>query len=291
MNTANEQPKLFVIVLNYNGKDTLPACLASVYQSDYNNFEVVVVDNNSKDGSFEAAKNQFSRAHFIRSPQNIGFARGNNLGLRFALEKFADFVLLLNNDAFLQKNTLSILLEAAQEKKSPAIFNPLIVNKNDQKIWFAGGKIKWLQMKNVHLTKATAAKIYPTQYCTGCAMLVSKEIFKKIGLFDERYFLYYEDADFSVRALKAGFGLFICPSAKVSHAEQSCAKNKTKVYWLVLSGLLFFSTNGASPQRIWFFFYFLLRKFKNLYLIVFEPSLEATQVQQAFQAFKKLKSE
>ncbi len=291
MNTANEQPKLFVIVLNYNGKDTLPACLASVYQSDYSNFEVVVVDNNSKDGSFEAAKNQFSRAHFIRSPQNIGFARGNNLGLRFALEKFADFVLLLNNDAFLQKNTLSILLEAAQEKKSPAIFNPLIVNKNDQKIWFAGGKIKWLQMKNVHLTKATAAKIYPTQYCTGCAMLVSKEIFKKIGLFDERYFLYYEDADFSVRALKAGFGLFICPSAKVSHAEQSCAKNKTKVYWLVLSGLLFFSTNGASPQRIWFFFYFLLRKFKNLYLIVFEPSLEATQVQQAFQAFKKLKSE
>ena len=291
MNTANEQPKLFVIVLNYNGKDTLPACLASVYQSDYSNFEVVVVDNNSKDGSFEAAKNQFSRAHFIRSPQNIGFAKGNNLGLRFALEKFADFVLLLNNDAFLQKNTLSILLEAAQEKKSPAIFNPLIVNKNDQKIWFAGGKIKWLQMKNVHLTKATAAKIYPTQYCTGCAMLVSKEIFKKIGLFDERYFLYYEDADFSVRALKAGFGLFICPSAKVSHAEQSCAKNKTKVYWLVLSGLLFFSTNGASPQRIWFFFYFLLRKFKNLYLIVFEPSLEATQVQQAFQAFKKLKSE
>lgn len=291
MNTVTEQPKLFVIVLNYNGKDTLPACLASVYQSDYSNFEVVVVDNNSKDGSFEAAKNQFSRAHFIRSPQNIGFAKGNNLGLRFALEKFADFVLLLNNDAFLQKNTLSMLLEAAQEKKSPAIFNPLIVNKNDQKIWFAGGEIKWLQMKNVHLTKTTAAKIYPTQYCTGCAMLVSKEIFKKIGLFDERYFLYYEDADFSVRALKAGFGLFICPSAKVSHAEQSCAKNKTKVYWLVLSGLLFFSTNGASPQRIWFFFYFLLRKFKNLYLIVFEPSLEATQVQQAFQAFKKLKSE
>ena len=284
-----EKPTIFVVILNYNGKDTLIPCLASVYQSNYAQFEVVVVDNNSTDSSFELAKKQFSRAHFIKSPQNVGFAKGNNLGIRFALEKFADFVLVLNNDAFLQKDTLSKLLQAAQIKEAPAIFNPLILNKDNQTIWFAGGKIKWFQMKNIHLTKVITAETYPTQYCTGCAMLVSKEIFKKIGLFDERYFLYYEDADFSVRAKKSGFGLFVCPSAKVSHAEQS-SKNETKLYWLILSGLLFFSSFGNFFQKSYFFFYFLLRRLKNLYLTTFEPAPKVAQIRQVFKDFSKLKS-
>ena len=86
------QPTIFVVVLNYNGKDTLAACLSSIYQSDYCHFEVVLVDNASNDGSFELAKNQFSRAHFIKNPTNLGFSRGNNIGIRFALEKFADYV-------------------------------------------------------------------------------------------------------------------------------------------------------------------------------------------------------
>jgi len=284
------QPTIFVIVLNYNGNETILNCLSSIYQSDYLKFEVVLVDNDSQDGSFELAKKNFSRAHFIKSPENIGFARGNNLGIRFALEKFADYVLVLNNDAYLEKNTLSKLLSLAQSRNKSAIINPLILNENGQDIWFAGGTIQWLKMKTLHLKKVISNNPYQTQYCTGCAMFIDKEIFKKIGLFDERYFLYYEDADFSVRAKKAGFNLLICPSAKVTHFEQSTTKNNSKTYWLVLSGMLFFSLNANFSQRIWLFGYIKLRKIKNLYALAFKPSATATKVRKAYSDFKKIKA-
>ena len=120
-------------------------------------------------------------------------------------------------------------------------------------------------------------------------MLVSKEVFKQIGLFDERYFLYYEDADFSVRAKKAGFELLICPTAKVIHQEQSTIKNDLKIYWLVLSGLLFFSCHSDFSQKIWLFFYLQLRKLKNFHASVFKPSPHVSQVNKAYKDFKKLK--
>jgi GT2 family glycosyltransferase len=121
-------PKIFIIILNYNGKETIKKCLDSVFYSDYSNFEVVVVDNDSKDGSFELAKSLYSKFHFIKNTKNSGFSAGNNVGIRFALEKMADYVFLLNNDAVLEKNTLSKLVEAS-EKETAGIFSPLIYNR------------------------------------------------------------------------------------------------------------------------------------------------------------------
>ncbi len=283
-------PTIFIIILNYNGKDTLLSCLASIYQSTYPSFEVVVVDNGSRDGSLELAKTQFSRAHFIKNSTNTGFASGNNLGIRFALEKFTDYILVLNNDAYLKKDTLSKLVTLAQSHPVPAIINPLILDRDEKTIWFAGGVIEWLKMKNVHLTELTSNNPYQTEYCTGCAMFVSKEIFKKIGLFDERYFLYYEDSDFSVRAKKAGFDLLICPTATVTHLEQSNTATELKTYWLVLSGLLFFSLHADFFQKLYLLPYLQLRKLKNTLDLNFKPSPLASQVQQAYRDFRKIKA-
>ncbi len=282
------QPTIFIVVLNYNGQDTILDCLSSVYQSDYPKFEVVVVDNDSKDGSFEMAKKQFSRAHFIKNSNNTGYAAGNNIGIRFALEKFADYVLVLNNDAFLKKNTLTELCKLAHSNKKYSVLNPLILNRNETSIWFAGGIIQWPSMKTEHRTEVEAEKPYLTEYCTGCALFVNKDVFKKIGLFDERYFLYYEDADFSMRAKKAGFDLYVCPSIKIYHLEQSTTKNDLKTYWLVLSGLLFFSSHADLFQKIWLFIYLRLRKIKNLYSITFTSSTQAAQVRKAYLDFKHI---
>ena len=282
-------PSIFVVVLNFNGKDTLIPCLSSIYHSDYPSFEVVVVDNNSNDGSFENAKTQFSRSHFIRNSKNIGFSCGNNVGIRFALEKFADYILVLNNDALLEKDTLSKLQSSAESNAIPAVINPLILNGDGRSVWFSGGKINWPKMKTLHLTqRPKSSTTYNTEYCTGCAMFISKEIFKKIGLFDERYFLYYEDADFSVRAARAGFELKICPTAKVKHFEQSSELNELKTYWLVLSGMLFFLTQSSIPQKIWLFFYVQLRKIKNIYSLFFKKDPLAPQVRQAYKDFRKI---
>jgi len=255
-------PKIFIIILNYNGKSTIKSCLDSVFCCDYPNFEVVVVDNDSKDGSLELAKNLYSKFHFIKNEKNIGFSAGNNLGIRFALEKMADYVFLLNNDAVLEKDTLSKLIASAEKEKA-GIFSPLIYAGNN-KIWYSGGMIKWAQMKNVHESRLPkSGDSYSTAYVTGCAMLVKKEVFKKIGLFSEDYFLYYEDADFCVRAKKEGFDSMVIPTAKITHFEKSELDLSNKIYWLVLSGLIFFKKNTPLYLKFITNPYLYLRKMKN----------------------------
>ena len=196
-------PKVFIIILNYNGKETIQNCLKSVFQMDYPNFEVIVVDNDSKDGSLEIARNLFSKAHFIKNQTNIGFARGNNVAIRFALEKMADYIFLINNDAAVEADALDKLVQAAEKEKNIGIFSPVIWSGD--KIWFSGGEIKWTRMKTDHQNKIPKKEISLCEYVTGCAMLIKKEVFKDTGLFDEDYFLYYEDADFCLRARKKGF--------------------------------------------------------------------------------------
>ena len=282
----SSQPKIFIIILNFNGHDVLAQCLSSVYQSNYLNFEVVVVDNNSSDTSLEQAKKSFSRANFIKNSENFGFSKGNNVGIRWALEKFADYVLILNNDTVLEKTTLSELVQAMQKNESAGISSPVILSAKNNSVWFAGGNINWHKMRTSHVYEIKSDTPYTSEYISGCAMFVKKDVFKKIGIFDERFFLYYEDADFSMRAKKAGFDLLIIPSTRIRHLEQSNSKNKMKLYWLVLSGLMFFYT--YSPNKLWLFFYVRLRKIKNFCDRVFSRNENANIVHRAYMDYRKI---
>jgi GT2 family glycosyltransferase len=274
-------PKVFIIILNYNGKDILKKCLESVYLCEYSNREVVVVDNNSSDDSFEEARKHFSKFHFIKNNKNIGFAAGNNVAIRWALEKMADYIFLLNNDAFLEKDTITILIEEAEKKKEVGILSPLIYLGNSNKIWFSGGKINWLKMRVEHQDS-----IKSTEYITGCAMLIKKDVFKKIGLLDESFFLYYEDADFSYRAKKEGFELKIVSNAIVHHFEKS-SRNIDKIYYLVLSGIKFFRKNSNFLMRLYIEGYLLVRKLKNKRDLIKEPQSQIKLLVQ--KAYKDLK--
>lgn len=252
-------PKVFIVILNYNGKAVLKNTLESVYKLNYPNYEVVVVDNNSVDGSFEEARISFGKFNFIKNNQNVGFAAGNNVAIKWALEKMADYILLLNNDALIEKDALTNLIKAAQKNDKIGILSPVIYKGNSSQIWFSGGKIDWLRMRTEHLDD-----IKETQYITGCAMLIKKDVFKKIGLLDETFFLYYEDADFSFRAAKNGFKLKIVSEAKVFHFEKS-SESLNKIYYLVRSGIIFFRKNSNFLFRIYIEFYLAMRKVKNKY--------------------------
>lgn len=282
----NTNPKIFVVILNFNGASSLPACLASVFQSDYPNFEVVIVDNDSKDGSFEKARTQYSRAHFIKNSSNVGFAKGNNVGIRYALEKFADFVFVLNNDTEIEKNVLSDLIQTFDQNSAAGIISPLILTEDKKNIWFAGGKIDWLKMRTEHIQTRKSTSPYSSEYISGCAMMIKKEVFKKVGLFDERFFLYYEDADFSIRTKKGNFKLLIEPSVQIMHQEQSTSNNPLKVYWLVLSGLIFFKTHAYRLQKIWLYIYIPLRRLKNLCNLSFSPTDTAQDIRKAYIDYK-----
>jgi GT2 family glycosyltransferase len=256
-------PKIFAVILNYNGRETIKMCLDSIFQSDYPNLEVVVIDNNSTDGSLELAKNLFSKFYFIKNETNLGFAAGNNLGIKFALEKMADYVFLLNNDAKIEKNTLSELIKEAEKRENIGIASPLIINGNTNKVWFSGGKVKWLSMKAVHNFEIKSKEPYESEYVSGCAMIVKKEVFREVGMLDEEFFLYYEDADFCLRAKRKGFNSLVVPEAIAYHFEKSELDKSGKIYWLVISGILFFQKNTPFFLKPWMYFYLMLRKIKN----------------------------
>lgn len=284
-------PKIFIIVLNYNGKKTILDCINSIYDSTYSNFEVVIVDNNSTDGSFELIKKTFFKANIIRNSKNIGFAAGNNIGIRFALEKFADYIFLLNNDATIESDMLSLLMNEMRKNSSASIISPLILKEKRGAVWFAGGRILWSKMRAAHLdTPKNKSLSYQIEYASGCAMLIKNTVFKKIGLFDENFFLYYEDVDFSLRAKRAGFGIFLLPNAYAYHKELSNQNNSQKIYWLVISALIFFKKNSSFLQSIWITFYFSLRKIKNFYTIYIKNDAVALQVKKAYEDYKKYSS-
>jgi hypothetical protein len=279
-------PKIFAVILNYNGRDTIKMCLDFVFQSDYPNLEVVVVDNNSTDESLELAKKFFSKFHFIKNEKNLGFAAGNNVGIKFALEKMADYVFLLNNDARIEKNTLSELVRKTEERKDIGIASPLIINGNTNEVWFSGGKIKWFSMKAVHNFRPNSKTPYETEYVSGCAMLIKKEVFRAVALLDEDYFLYYEDADFCLRAKKAGYDSLIVPYSRAFHFEKSELDKSGKIYWLVISGILFFQKNTPVFLKPWMYFYLFLRKFKNILDLRDKNNEIARIVKKAYDDFK-----
>ncbi|MFA6973942.1 MAG: glycosyltransferase family 2 protein [Parcubacteria group bacterium] len=282
-------PKIFIIILNYNGRDFIKKCLTSVFKVDYPNFEVVVVDNDSSDGSLEEAKNSFSKAHFIKNEANLGFSTGNNVGIRFALERMAKYVLLLNNDTEVEADFLTKLVEVAEREEKIGIASPVILNGADKQVWFAGGKIDWLTMGTKHKTKVAQDDFYETGFITGCAMLVKANVFKAIGLLDEDYFLYWEDADFSVRAKKAGFKNVVVSGSWAYHFEKSEQEKKNKTYWLIVSGLLFFKKNTPTILKPWITGYVFLRRIKNLADVLLKRNEFAPVVQKAYKDFKDAK--
>jgi GT2 family glycosyltransferase len=283
-----KHPKVFIILLNYNGLDVLKRCLTSVFKLDYPNLEIIVVDNNSQDGSLEMAKANFSKAIFIKNEENLGFSAGNNVGIKFALERAADFVLILNNDVEVEKNFLTQLITRVAEDEKIGLASPVIFDGQTREIWFSGGYIDWWRMKTIHRKDTQTENYFNSDFITGCAMLIRASVFQKIGLLDEDFFLYWEDADFSLRARGAGFKNVVVSASWVYHWEKSQANLENKTYWLVISGLIFFRKNAGRLFKIWGGTYLRLRKIKNWLDVKFKQDRISLTVQKAYRDFKNV---
>ncbi|MFZ2188479.1 MAG: glycosyltransferase family 2 protein [Candidatus Moraniibacteriota bacterium] len=287
----SQYPKINIVVLNYNGKSCLKGCLASLFCVDYPSFEVVVVDNNSEDGSVELARLDFPKATFIKNEQNLGFSAGNNVGIRYSLERKADFVLLLNNDTEVKKDFLKQLIINASENEKAGLFSPQIFSEDKESVWFSGGRIDWLRMKSFNSTEELRYDFASSDFISGCAMLVRAEVFARIGLLDEDFFLYWEDVDFSVRAKKAGYSFVVVANSHIYHLEKSEMNRPKKVYWLVLSGLLFFRKNTPAHLSLRVFAYTILRRMKNWNDVRKNKTEMNLAVRRAYWDFKNVKCE
>jgi GT2 family glycosyltransferase len=262
---VSDPPLLFVIVLNWNLKDDLAECLASLERSTYSSFRVVVVDNASDDGSAEMVQARFPAVHLIVNERNLGFAGGNNVGLRYALTQGAEYVFLINNDTLAAPDMLERLVAVAHVGPSPGILGPKILyHGTEDRVWYLGHRTyDWLPVPRrvaPRLGKCPGALAwFDVDYVSGCGMLIRHDVLKDIGLLDERLFMHYEDADFCWRTRQAGYRVVCVPGARMWHKvsqssrREAAAVSRTRVR----NRVLFYRQHPHGPHP-WLTTVFLL---------------------------------
>lgn len=229
--------KLSVVILNWNGKNDTLACLTSLEQAE--SPDIIVVDNGSTDDSVVEIRKRFPEVTLLETGQNLGYAGGNNAGIEYALKQGADLVLLLNNDTIVSRHFISALLKSSQDHPMTGIFGAYPIRMSDpEKIDHLGGR--WNSTTaTFDLVGLGASKGFktdqPLDYVCGCSILIRKQVFEKIGLLEPTFFLFWEEADFCMRAKKNGFDIGICYEAELLHKVSASfvggTPHKTYFWW------------------------------------------------------------
>jgi GT2 family glycosyltransferase len=215
-------PLVYIVIINWNGKRHLAACLGSLRRLDYPNFKVLIVDNGSTDGSVEFLRVHFPEVEVVPVGRNLGFAEGNNVGMRLALRKGARCLALLNNDTEIDRRWLSRLVQRAKSSDSIGIVGSKMMMFRERRVLNSAGSsmnrcgFGW----DEGIFTLDGPAWSKPRYClcvTAGAMLVKREVLEQVGLFDPGYFAYYEDNDLCLRARNAGFKIAYEPGAIVFH--------------------------------------------------------------------------
>lgn len=276
--------RVFVILLNWNRRDDTLACLASLAQQTIVGAQIVVVDQGSTDNSVDEIKRLFPNVSNLQNRENIGFARGMNVGIQWAMEQGADWLFLLNNDTIADPKLLERLLEHRQsgyQVLSPAIF---YVEPPTQ-IWSIGGGIHnlLLEMTGDHgRNEPLPRKPIEREFLSGCALLVQRTVFDQVGLFDERFFMYYEDLDFCLRNKQAGIKMLLVPDAHLWHkVSQSSggANSPNERYHMARSSGIYFRKHMKGVNRI------LIPLYRIMSFLRWSVRLMSTQQRLALRAF------
>jgi len=253
-------PSISTVILNWNGAlDTL-ACLESLNALTYSRFEVVVVDNGSTDDSLVRLRRTAMpyALKVLEVGRNLGYAGGNNVGIRHALEHDADFVLVLNNDTTVAPDLLEKLLAAAERHPEAGIFCPRILYSDDpERVWFDGARwnrrslrMEWPAQGELATALETAD--HDTDYACGAALFFRADVARKIGLLDEAFFLVWEEVDWCYRARKAGYRIVATPMARVWHkigVSFGAESSPLRTYFSVRNELLWFRRHASPIER------------------------------------------
>jgi len=219
------EPKIGLVSVLFNGVEVLEGFFESLSRQTFTNTILYVIDNSPDDIALDEAKRLAEmyriRAEFINNRANLGVARGNNQGIYKALESECDYVLLLNNDIEFDEDTIRLMVEYAQDK-GESIIVPKIYYHGSHVLWMAGGHIS--KVRGISPHRGDGEKdwgqydaIEYIEYAPTCFMLIKKEVFQRVGMMDERYFVYYDDTDFVWRANGEGYKIVYYPNAIVHH--------------------------------------------------------------------------
>jgi hypothetical protein len=267
-------PKVSIIILNWNGQEDTIECLESLKHITYPNYEIIIVDNGSTDGSVECFRKLHPAIKIIENGKNLGFAEGNNIGIEYTLKSHCDYVLLLNNDTTVSPDFLDKMIPVIELNQNIGIVGPKIMNYFNPKIAQSYGvKVNlWtVSSHNIQLNDIKCdIKYLNVDYVQGCAILIKRDVIDRIGLLDKKYFLYGEEKDLCFRARESGFDVACVPSATIWHKESVSSKKVSglKIYFMERNRFLFISKFGSLQQKLFFMVFTIFRIPIQLYISV-----------------------
>jgi len=256
------KPHVVIVIVVWNGIEDTLECLRSLGKDCYPSKEILVVDNGSTDESADRIRKEGHPVRIIGSPVNLGFTGGNNLGLAEAERSGAKYAFLLNNDTILEPDALSLLVDAAEASADAALLSPAVYYYDTpEELWFCGASLCLARGEALHESHAQdgdraffrkdgvgTAHFYPSAWVSGCAMLVRMAAVRQVGGFDDRFFLTWEDVDWSVRMRNSRWGVGVVPSARIYH---KCGRSGARLtgihrYYAVRNSLLLTAKHAGS---------------------------------------------
>jgi GT2 family glycosyltransferase len=241
------EPLVWILVLHWRGIDLTRACVESVQKLTYQNCKVLVVDNGSDNQDGEKLKAEYPEISLLRLSENFGFAGGCNRGMEFCLENGAEYIWLVNNDAKVAEGSLSKLVDQAQQKSDVGALGGSVVDSlvaAVKHVEASRGTINFRSAK----TKVTAAQVTQPTYADwlhGSNLLLRAKTLREVGLFDERYFLYFEDTELCHRINLKGWKCLFVPDAQIEHLGSASTQDSRKhwrSYYYIRNRFLFFGT-------------------------------------------------
>jgi GT2 family glycosyltransferase len=286
-NVRDSFPRVYVITLNWNGKDDTIECIESLKKLYYPNFQIVVVDNGSTDGSVLALRVEYPDITIIENKRNLGYAEGFNAGLKYAYQHGADYFLILNNDTTIDPDALAELVKVAEQNDRIGFVSGKVYSyekpqrlqtagRNSDPILIVGSDVG---AKEVDHGQYDEVREY--DFVDDVFLLVRRRVFEEVGGYDPLFFLMCEEADWCVRVRKAGFKIMYTPHAKIWHKGNlgpSSGISKIHQFYLARSEILFIRRHGdtqqfhryllnlllhQAPRKVWYFL-----KIGKLYLLL-----------------------
>lgn len=262
----NHNDKIAVVLVNYNGLNDTLDCIKSIHGAD-----IIVVDNASHSNELSLILEKYPYVIGIQSKENSGFSGGNNFGIHYALKHGYTHIMLLNNDTEIDKDMIRHLVENCS---SDSISVPkMLYYSNPDVIWYGGGDINKSTGNAKHWQKGEKdtknSKIQKCTFATGCCMMIPREVFEKVGILEEKYFMYCEDTEFCVRLALAGINVNYVPNAKLWHKIGASSSGEDSP----------FATYYMTRNRFW-----LVRDYKNYFHCTAFPFVLLTRILWVFRS-------
>lgn len=254
---------VFVIIVTYKGHQWYERCFTSLRDSEYP-IQTIVIDNASNDGTVEYIREKFPEIHLIESKENLGFGRANNLGMRYALDNGCDYVFLLNQDAWIEPNSIKELVRIHQENPRYDVLSPMHITADKRALYIEieDGKTDHANSLLSDAYFQTLQDVYPFKYVNAAAWLMTRKTLETIGGFDPIFFLYGEDDNYLQRMEYHGVKLGLVPKVQIIHDHQENEKNFTSEYraYRYAQSKLVEYTNILKPISITKQLFYLYRK-------------------------------